>query len=115
MTPVLAASDPIAQLFSVPATSLHVFLVALAAGQLVNAATGLPGVLLNMSGAAGLELRALLVSLVVVLVLAPLVGEAYGAHGLAWLFSGGLAFKNLASYLLATFYLRQIGTNDETS
>ena len=106
---LLLASEPLAAVFSVPADTLRAFLLALTAGQLVNAATGLPGVLLNMSGAAELELRALLVSLALVTLAAPLVGESYGALGLAWLFSAALAFKNLASYLLAGFHLMRIG------
>jgi O-antigen/teichoic acid export membrane protein len=106
---LLLAAGPLATLFSVPPDALQAFLVALAAGQLVNAATGLPGVLLNMVGRAAWELRVLVASLALTLLLAPAMGEAYGAIGLAWLFSVALATKNLASFGLAVIHLKRMG------
>lgn len=108
---LLMATQPLAELFHVPQADLRAFLFALAAGQLVNAATGLPGVLLNMSGAADREMRTLVVALSLALLCAPLIGAAYGATGLAWLFSAMLAAKNLASYWLANKHLKRIGNS----
>lgn len=105
VTVLLICADALTALFNLPVGALQPFLLALAAGQLVNAATGLPGVLLNMTGAAGRELRTLLLALAVALVLAPLAGSTYGAIGIAWVFSLALAVKNLASYLAARRYL----------
>ncbi len=108
MLVLLLATQPMAELFNVPQADLRVFLLALAAGQLVNAATGLPGVLLNMSGAAHRELHTLVLALGLALLLAPLIGKTYGAAGLAWLFAAMLAAKNLLSYGMALTHVRNI-------
>lgn len=107
---MLVASEPLARLFSLQPEALRAYLLVLAAGHLVNAVTGLSGVLLNMAGAAALELRTLVVAMLVAIVLAPLVGPAHGALGLACLFSGTIVIKNLASYAMATHYLKQTVT-----
>jgi O-antigen/teichoic acid export membrane protein len=80
---------------------LQYFLLILAAGHLFNAATGLSGVLLNMSGYAGRELMTLLVPLLLGFPLCFYVGPLYGVPGLAAVFAGLIAVKNLASYLIA--------------
>jgi len=101
----LLASDGIAGLFHVPAQGLQTFMVILVLGQLINAATGLSGILLNMSGAARTEWRISLASLCVALLLTVPVGGSYGAIGLAILFSTVIALKNIASWLAARRYL----------
>ena len=73
----------------------------LAAGHLVNAATGLPGLLLNMAGQARAEFMTVLFTLLAGLPLTGWLGHAYGAAGVALAFSVMVATKNLASYLLA--------------
>jgi len=83
------------------------YLLILAAGHLINAATGLSGVLLNMAGAAAIELRALARATLFTILLTPLVGPAHGALGLACVFSGTVAIKNLLSYIAARRYLQQ--------
>jgi O-antigen/teichoic acid export membrane protein len=102
-TPMLAG------LFSVPADELRWVLLVLGAGQLVNAATGLSGVLLNMVGAARLELFATGAASLVCVAASPLVGKAGGHLGLAVLFSACIAAKNLLSYGLALHYLYHRG------
>jgi len=54
--------------------------------------------LLNMSGNASRELVALCVTGLVAIVTSAVVGPRYGAVGLAWVFSGSIALKNLISY-----------------
>jgi O-antigen/teichoic acid export membrane protein len=107
MLVLLLAGGPLSGLFSLPGDTLQPYLLVLAAGHCVNAATGLSGVLLNMAGGAGLELKTLLGSILFAVLLAPLIGPAHGALGLACLFSGSLAGKNLASYAAARYYLRK--------
>jgi hypothetical protein len=102
---LLLAVEPLARVFNVPSGALGTYLAILAAGQLVNAATGLSGVLLNMAGGAALETRTLAGSILVAMVAAPAVGTAYGVPGLAVLFSIVLAGKNLASYLAVFIFL----------
>lgn len=102
---LLLAVNSLAEVFNVPGEALAQYLLILAAGQLVNAATGLSAVLLNMSGGAELETRTLTVAIVTTLVAAPAAGAFYGAHGVAVLFSIVLAGKNLASYLAVLVFL----------
>ena len=102
---LLLGLEPLAGLFNVPADLLGHYLIILAGGQLVNAVTGLSGVLLNMAGGAARETRALAVSLFIAVAAAPVVGSLHGAAGLAVLFSAVLAGKNLASYLAVSRFL----------
>jgi hypothetical protein len=102
---LLSAVAPLSRLFNVPSANLEMYLFILAAGHLVNAATGLSGVLLNMSGAARLETRALIAALLLGAVAAPPVGALYGASGLAVLFSALIAVKNTVSFAAARLFL----------
>ncbi len=95
---LLVSADWLATLFNVPAAGLHAFVVILVLGQLVNAATGLAGVLLSVTGAPGAEWRATAIACVGGLVLSVPVGTAFGVIGLAWLFTAAIAAKNLLSY-----------------
>jgi len=107
---LLLSADWLTELFSLPAGSMEPIMLALLAGQLVNAATGLPGVMLNMAGAAGRELATLLATLLLAGMAVPFVGAAFGAVGIAWLFSALLAFKNLVSYFAARHFLNELET-----
>jgi O-antigen/teichoic acid export membrane protein len=107
---LLALAGPIADLFGNDFGELRLFLTILSAGHLVNAATGLSGVLLNMAGAASRELSTLVLALAAALAGSALVGPDYGAPGLAAVFSGSIALKNLASYALATHLLNSTST-----
>ena len=102
---LLLTSTELAGLFNVPSRGLHSFMVILVLGQLINAATGLSGILLNMTGAARTEWRISLASLCVALLLTVPVGGAYGATGLAILFSAVIATKNIVSWLAARRHL----------
>jgi O-antigen/teichoic acid export membrane protein len=102
---LLLGSSALAGLFNVPADDLHWVLVVLGIGHLVNAATGLSGVMLNMVGAARLELCATGAVCLVTLAASPTVGDTFGYQGLAVLFSAAVAAKNLLSYALALHYL----------
>ena len=103
---LLVLAEPIATLFGEDFGDLRLFLAILAAGHLVNAATGLSGVLLNMAGAASRELYTLVIALAAALAGSAWLGPDYGAPGLAAVFSGSIALKNLASYALATHLLK---------
>ena len=116
---LVLAHPLLALLFNVPPQELQMMLLVLGAGHLVNAVTGLSGVLLNMAGAARLELAATAAATAIALVASPLVGAAHGHVGLAVLFSVAIIVKNLLSFSLATHYLQrttQPGTcNHETA
>jgi len=62
-----------------------------------------------MAGAASRELATLVLALAVALVGSAWVGPRYGAIGLALVFSGSIALKNLASYVVARHLLKTRG------
>lgn len=112
---LLLTSNGIAGLFNVPPQGLQDFMLILVLGQLINAATGLSGILLNMTGAARTEWRISLLSLCAALLLIVPVGGKYGANGLAILFSAVIASKNIASWLAARHHLVSgVVTNEST-
>jgi len=98
---LIAFAGPLLGMFGADFAEAERFLWILAAGQLVNAATGLPGLLLNMGGGSRQELACLALSLVLATAGALLVGPHWGASGIAAVYSGMLAGKNLASLALA--------------
>lgn len=102
---LIALANPLAQLFGEDFGDLQIYLVILAAGHLVNAATGLAGVMLNMAGAASKELSTLVIAMLFALGGSMWIGPEYGAVGLACVFSGSIALKNIASYALARHHL----------
>lgn len=95
-------------LFSVGQGTLGTLLLILGLGQLVNAATGLAGVLLTMGGAAHLEMRLLLATIVGVTATAIPLGSIYGATGVASAAAAGMALRNLAGYALAQRHLLKL-------
>ena len=103
---LIAVSSPLAALFNVPAGELQRLLIVLSLGHLINAATGLCGVMLNMAGAAHFELWSTGIACLALVAVSPIVGPAYGLEGLAVLFSATIALKNLLSYLFALFHLK---------
>lgn len=104
---LLILADPLAWLFSLGERDLLPFLLILGAGQLINAATGLCGVMLNMSGAPQLETRILSICTLLTLVAAVGLGSARGALGIAAAGAGGIALRNLASYAMALRHLER--------
>ena len=104
---LLLLADPLAWLFSLGERDLLPFLLILGAGQLINAATGLCGVVLNMSGAPQLETRILSICTLLTLVAAVGLGSARGALGIAAASAGGIALRNLASYAMALRHLER--------
>jgi O-antigen/teichoic acid export membrane protein len=103
---LIALAEPLAGLFGEDFGNLQIYLAILAAGHLVNAATGLSGVLMSMAGAASKELSTLIIAMVAALAGSAWIGPEYGATGLAIVFSGSIALKNIASYLLAINLLK---------
>ena len=103
---LMLAADPLARLFSLPDASLLSLLLALGVGQLVNAATGLSGVLLTMSGGARLEFQILLVSTAASLLLI-LAGHKNIEH-VAAAIAAGIALRNLLSFAAARFHIARI-------
>ena len=102
---LIALANPLAQLFGEDFGDLQIYLVILTAGQLINAATGLAGVMLNMAGAASKELSTLVIAMILALGGSMWIGPEFGAIGLACVFSGSIALKNIASYALARHHL----------
>lgn len=102
-------SEPLTHLFGEEFGELKLYLIIIAVGQLINAATGLSGVLLNMSGAASRELVTLVVAVVVALLGSIWVGSDYGVVGMAWVFSASIALKNIISYVMARHLLHKMG------
>lgn len=102
---LIALANPLAKLFGEDFGDLQIYLVILTAGQLINAATGLAGVMLNMAGAASKELSTLVIAMIFALGGSMWVGPEFGAIGLACVFSASIALKNIASYALARHHL----------
>ncbi|MFT7266108.1 MAG: O-antigen/teichoic acid export membrane protein [Halioglobus sp.] len=98
---LIALAEPLAGLLGEDFGNLQNYLAILAAGYLVNAVTGLSGVLMNMAGAASREMYALIFAMVGALAGSLWIGPEHGATGLAIVFSSCIALKNIASYLLA--------------
>lgn len=113
--PLLTLSAPLASVFNVPADELHRYLTILAMGQLINAVTGLSGVMLNMAGQARLETITLLAAVLTAFAASPFVGVRFGAEGLAWLFSLCLAGKNIASWLAAKRHITTLEKHFEST
>jgi len=107
---LLALSPSLPALFGSEFSTITGYLLLLVVGQLVNAITGLSGVLLTMAGQARNELACLAVALITVVIASFWVGPAYGAKGLAALFSIGIAIKNIGSWLAARRLLKQLET-----
>ncbi len=103
---LIALSTPLASLFGPEFGEMRDFLFILCVGQLINAGTGLCGVLLNMAGRARQELLALCLTTAVAIIASLLVGPVHGAMGLACVFSGSIALKNLTSYWMVTRELK---------
>ena len=101
--------NPLTTLFSLEEGTLLPLLVLLGVGQLCNAATGLSGVLLNMSGAAHLEMRLLLVTTVLTVAGSIPLGLTYGVHGIAVGIAAGIATRNAASYIAARRHIKNLG------
>jgi len=102
---LLLVNAHLATLFSLENGSLFNYLAILLVGQLINAATGLPGVMMMMSGAAVSELRSLMTACLIATFASPLIGHWYGPLGLACLFSAVIATKNIIAYVLAHRFL----------
>ena len=105
---LIALAQPLAGLFGEDFGDLQIYLAILSAGHLINACTGLSGVLLNMAGAARRELTTLVLALAVAAACSLWVGPRYGAIGLALVFSATIALKNLASYAMARHLLKTL-------
>ena len=105
---LIGLAQPLAGLFGEDFGALQLYLAILAAGYLINAATGLSGVLLNMAGVASRELLTLVIAFIAALAGSAWAGPEYGATGLAVVFSASIALKNIASYVLARHYLNSL-------
>lgn len=106
---LLGASAPLAGVFSLPGGSLLPLLLVLCGGQVVNALTGLSGVLLTMSGNAASETRLQLAAIIATASAAFLIAPSHGIYGVAAAASAGIAGKNLASWLLARKRIHALG------
>jgi O-antigen/teichoic acid export membrane protein len=95
---LMAAAQPLAQLFSLAPDSLLPLLVLLGLGQLANAATGLAGVMLSMSGAAAAEFRILAFSTAVTVLAACAAAATASLSAVALAIAGGIALRNALAW-----------------
>jgi len=103
---LIVLAGPLTSLFGQEFGEMQNLLVILCGGQLINAATGLCGVLLNMSGRASQELKALCITIAFAAIASLRVGPEYGTIGLAFVFSSSIALKNLISYCMVSRALK---------
>jgi O-antigen/teichoic acid export membrane protein len=89
-------------------------LLILVVGQLVNSATGLPGILLNMSHRQHLNLYVALGQTLLTVALIFVLGPQYGGVGIAIAVSAAVAIKNLVFYGLAHLSIARDAKNWET-
>lgn len=101
-------ATPLGALFGEEFAQLQWYLLVLCVGQLVNAATGLSGVLLNMTGFAAKELNALALAILFAVAGSLWLGPLYGAQALVIVFSASVALKNIASYFFARRALHHV-------
>lgn len=105
---LLVLETPLAGLFNLGDAGILDFLLLLGAGQFINAATGLSGVALSMSGGAHRESMVLIVSLMTTLTAALILGQTWGAAGIATACAAGIALRNLASYGFAIRHFKTL-------
>ena len=112
---LLAAAQPLGQLLSLEAGALGPILLILGCGQLANAATGLSGVLLSMSGGARREFQILLLSALATLGTALALAITHewnpSLEHVALAIAGGITLRNVLSYVSArrhTLHLRTL-------
>jgi O-antigen/teichoic acid export membrane protein len=105
---LLLSADSLGALFSLESGSLAPLLLVLGCGQLANAATGLSGVLLSMSGGAGREFRILLVSGLATILAAVMMRDSANLNDLATLIAAGIALRNGLSYVAAHAHLSHL-------
>jgi O-antigen/teichoic acid export membrane protein len=98
---LVAGAQPLARLFSLAPDSLLPLLVVLGGGQLANAATGLSGVLLSMSGGAAAEFRILALSTIATLLATCLAATTGSLSVVALAIAGGIAARNALSWAAA--------------
>lgn len=101
LLPVLIFREEILQIFGQSFAGAEFYIVVLALSQLINAATGLAGVLLNMVGKGQYEFYANIAMFTATAIGALAVGPHYGAHGVVVVYAAGFAGKNICSYLWA--------------
>ncbi len=94
-------AKPLLAVFGHEFISASNYLIILAFAQLVNAATGLPGILLKMIGKTHVEFCILLCTLICSILLLPWLGNSYGALGVIGIFAGAIVMKNGLSLIFA--------------
>lgn len=106
---LLLGAHPLGQLFSLEAGALGPILLILGCGQLANAATGLSGVLLSMSGGARREFHILLLSTLATLgtALALAITHEWNPplEHVALAIAGGITLRNALSYVSARHHM----------
>lgn len=101
-------SDQVLSLFGEEFIEAKQFLYLLIVAQLINALTGLPGVMLNMIGKSHIEFIGTALFCLAMLVGGYISGEAYGLYGVAICYGIAVSGKNIWSYYWATRAIKQI-------
>ncbi len=104
-------AGPVLSLFGEEFQEAKPLLWILALGQLVNAATGLVGYLLNMMHQERTEFAILLGTGGVMLVCMMITGPVAGVLGVTLAYSAGLMLKNLLSLMFSLQHLRRLETS----
>jgi O-antigen/teichoic acid export membrane protein len=100
--------DQVLNLFGKEFIDAKKFLFLLIGAQLINALTGLPGVMLNMIGKSHIEFIGTAIFCLMMLVVGYISGEAYGLFGLAICYGLAVSAKNIWSYYWAIRIINQI-------
>ncbi|MEO0438956.1 MAG: oligosaccharide flippase family protein [Pseudomonadota bacterium] len=108
-------NNGLASLFSLEAGTLLTLLLILGAGQLINAATGLSGVLLNMAGGEHLEMRLLVAASAITALGTVPLARHFGVEGVAAAITLGIAARNTAAYFLAKRHIESVSKLEEPS
>ena len=100
--------DQVLNLFGKEFIDAKKFLYLLIGAQLINALTGLPGVMLNMIGKSHIEFIGTAIFCLMLLIVGYISSEAYGLYGLAICYGLAVSGKNIWSYYWAIRVINQI-------
>jgi O-antigen/teichoic acid export membrane protein len=114
VTVLIFFSDQILNLFGEEFIEAKQFLYLLIVAQLINALTGLPGVMLNMIGKSYIEFIGTALFCLAMLVGGYISGEAYGLYSVAICYGIALSGKNIWSYYWAIRVIKQTSNTAKT-
>jgi O-antigen/teichoic acid export membrane protein len=108
-------SDQVLNLFGEEFVGAKKFLYLLIVAQLINALTGLPGVMLNMIGKSHIEFIGTALFCLAMFVDGYITGEVYGLYSVAICYGLAISAKNIWSYYWAIQVIKQISNTAKRS